>query len=125
MDLYLYESHHEGLYLSLRDDLDTEVCGICGDSDRMLEEYYIDEYDDWGEDISDTIEDLLFKVIKNNYSGTMFNELIDNLIRIVGDLYLTDKTIDKDDLIEIINDAREEALQRVKWFIDTIDREVY
>lgn len=44
--IYLYESHTGGLYLSARDDLDTDYCLICGDYDSKIESYDIEDLED-------------------------------------------------------------------------------
>ena len=119
MKLYLYDGHLGGMYLSLRDDLD-DICPQCGDSDYLMKEYDIDEYDEWGEDIEYVIDDLLYEVMNKGYSGEVYYDLINDLKLIIKDLHSTDKTIDKDDLINVIYMVQKRVIEQVLWFVDTL-----
>ena len=108
MKIYLYDGHLGGLYLSLRNDLD-DICPQCGDSDFLIEEYDIDEHDEWGEDIEYVINNLLYVVMNNSYSSEVFYDLINDLENIIKDLHSADKTIDKDKLLETIHYAQKKS----------------
>ncbi len=119
MKIYLYDGHLGGLYLSLRNDLD-DICPQCGDSDFLIEEYDIDEHDEWGEDIEYVINNLLYVVMNNSYSSEVFYDLINDLENIIKDLHSADKTIDKDKLLETIHYAQKRVIEGLLWFVDTL-----
>lgn len=80
--IYLYESHHGGLYLSARDDLDMNYCQICGDCDWKIESYFIEDCDD----AKILVYDLFSQVITEGWSKEVWYGLLDGLKKLYEDI---------------------------------------
>lgn len=76
--LYLYESHHGGLYLSARDDLDANYCPVCGDCDFKMETYYVENL----EDARHLVYNLFSVVLEEGFSRSTWLELLSDLKRL-------------------------------------------
>lgn len=80
--IYLYESHHGGLYLSARDDLDANYCPICGDCDSKMEIYDIEDI----EDARHLVYSLFSIVLEEGFSSSTWLELLSDLKRLYDDI---------------------------------------
>lgn len=80
--IYLYESHHGGLYLSARDDLDADYCPICGDCDSKMEIYDIEDL----EDARMLVYDLFSQVITEGFGKETWYGLLDGLKKLYNDI---------------------------------------